>query len=852
MRHVRSLLILLTVLLLGGSGGAWVVYQHYAADLPDYQQLVDYYPPTMSRVHAGDGRVLEEYGTQKRVFVPIEAIPPRVIQAVLAAEDREFYQHGGVNPAAILRALVQDVLRVGEGKRGVGASTITQQVVKNMLLSNEYKISRKIKEAILAVRLEQALSKDRILELYLNEPFFGQNSYGIAEAALNYFNKPLDELSVAEAALLAGELKGAGEFDPIRHPDAARNRRDYVIDGMATTGAITPAEADAAKAEPVKLANKREDTQVFSAPYFAEEVRRELVQRYTEKVVYEGGLSVRTSLSPVLQAAADKAMRDRFIEYDRKHGWRGPVRHIDLPADEHGWIAALKAVPPVPGAAPWRMALVREVRRDGAALGFVDGSAGFLPMAELTWARPWLEGQKEGAPPKTPDQVVKIGDVVLVEASATPAKPNDPPNFALRQIPDVSGALVALDPHTGRVLAMVGGWSFDKSSFNRATQAKRQIGSTFKPFAYLAALDNGMTPSTLIQADPVQIYQGPGLPVWEPKNFSGEESSGIHTLRFAIEQSINTMTARMAAQIGIEKIKPYIERLGIMDDMPPYYSMVLGAGETTPLRLATAYGMIDNGGRKITPTLIDRVQDRYGKTIFRADTRACPRCGDPGWPAKGDVPQLADGREQVLDPGTAYQMVHILEGVVQRGTAAAVAAKLKMPLAGKTGTTNGPNDTWFMGFSPDLVVGIYVGFDQPKELGPGEQGARTAVPAFIEFMTDALKDKPVVGFRIPPGIRMARVDLATGKLADGSDGKMIWEAFKPGTEPSDQVVDGGEEAQSLPADATPAFTPTADYGAGQLVAPGSAPPPGSVPPVPGTIVNQRPPTPPSTSTSGLY
>jgi penicillin-binding protein 1A len=865
MRHVRSLIYTLLLLLLIGGGGAYFVYQHYAADLPDYQQLVDYYPPTMTRVHAGDGRVVEEYGTQKRVFVPISAIPPRVIQAVLAAEDREFYQHAGINPSAILRAALQDALRVGEGRRGVGASTITQQVVKNMLLSNEYKLSRKIKEAILAVRLEQALSKDRILELYLNEQFFGQNSYGIAEAAQSYFNKTLDQLDIAEAALLAGELKGASEYDPRRHPDAARNRRDYVIDGMVVTGAISQAEADAAKAQPIALATKRDETQVFPSPYFAEEVRRELIQRYGEDNVYQGGLSVRTSLSPLLQTYAEKALRDRLTEYDRKHGWRGPVKHIEL-VDERGWIAALKAVPPTPGAEPWRQALVRDVTKDGAAIGFTDGAQGSIPMAELAWARPWVEGQRVGAAPKTADQVLKRGDIVLVEPSSISAKPIDPPNFALRQIPDVSGAMVALDPHTGRVLAMVGGWSFEMSKFNRVTQAKRQIGSTFKPFAFLAALENGMTPSTLILADPVQIYQGPGLPVWEPKNFKGEESSGIHTLRFAIEQSINTMTARMAAEIGIQKIKPYIERLGIMDEMPPYYSMVLGAGETTPMRLAAAYGMLDNGGRKITPTLIDRVQDRYGRTIFRADARDCARCNDPDWAPPGQVPPLPDDREQVLDPGTAFQMVHILEGVIQRGTAAAIGAKLKMPLAGKTGTTNGPNDTWFMGFSPDLVVGIYVGFDQPKDLGPGEQGSRTAAPAFLEFMTDALKDKPAVDFRIPPGIRLVRVNLTNGKLADPSDTHAIWEAFKPDTEPSDEVVDGGEaatvvsdEGGAAPAlsvsdeaadpdanGATPVSAGTAQAGAQPGAAPGVL--------QPGTILNQRPhPTAtPSTSTTGLY
>jgi penicillin-binding protein 1A len=849
MRHVKSLLITLTVVLVLGIGAAFVVYQHYAADLPDFQKLADYQPETMTRVHAGDGRLLAEYATEKRIFVPIKAMPPRLIEAVLAAEDREYYKHGGVNPVAIARAMVQDVLRIGSGKRGVGASTITQQVAKNFLLGNEYSIARKVKEAILAVRMEEALSKDRILELYMNENYFGQSAYGIAAASLNYFNKSLDELSTAEAAFLAGVLKGPGNYDPIRHYEAAKGRRDYVIDGMAKIGAITEAEAKAAEAEPIVLKH-RDETEIFTAPYFTEEVRRELVQRFGEDAVYKTGLSVRTTLAPFLQTVADKAMHDGLMAYDRRHGWRGPVHHIDLVTDGSGWQRALLTVPVPAGAGHWKLAIVRTLQPDGAEIGLADGGTGVLPMSEMSWARPTLDDQRVGATPKTPDQVVKRGDVVLVEPITAAEKKG--PQYTLRQIPNVSGALVALDPHTGRVLAINGGWSYEMSQFNRATQARRQIGSTFKPFAYLAALENGMTPSTLILADPVAIYQGPDLPMWQPRNFEGENGSGPKTLRFAIEKSVNTMTVRMAATIGIDKIAPYIERLGIMDQMPRLPAMVLGAGETTPLRLTAAYGMLVNGGKKITPSLIDRVQDRNGQTIFRHDTRECPRCGDYEWAAAGEMPQLPDEREQVLDPGTAYQMVNILEGVVQRGTAAgAVGAKLKMPLAGKTGTTNGPNDTWFVGFSPDLVVGVYVGFDQPRELGSGEQGARTAAPIFTDFMTVALKDKPPVAFRIPPGIRLARVNPTTGKLAEPGERNVIWEAFKPGAEPSDQVIDGGEGMEAVaPDDAAPAlpYTATSNYGSGVLVPPGSVPPP----PTDVRAPAPPPPTTPSTDTGGLY
>ena len=906
MRYVQSLLFTLFLLLVLGTGAAYVVYQHYASDLPDFEQLADYQPPIMTRVHAGDGRLLAEYATERRVFVPISAIPPRVVQAMLAAEDREFFTHGGVNPAAMVRAALQNFMHVGQGRRQIGASTITQQVAKNMLLGNEYSFARKIKEAILAVRMEQALTKERILELYLNEINFGRGAYGIATGALVYFNKSVDELTVSEAAFLAGAVKGPTNYDPARHYDAAKGRRDYVIDGMAKIGAITEAEAKAAEAEPIVL-RKRDETQVFSAPYFTEEVRRELMQRFGEDKVYKSGLSVRTSLDPILQTYADKALRDGLVTYDRRHGWRGPVAHLDVNAEAKGWQQALAAVPVPGGAAPWKLALVREVKPDAAEIGFVDGSTGSIPMKEMEWARPTTDDQHVGATPKTADQVVKRGDVVLVEAVMTepPAAPKAaaqkkgakpvaepvataaaaPPtvsHWTLRQIPNGSGAMVALDPHTGRVLAMDGGWSYDTSQFNRATQAYRQIGSTFKPFAYLAALDNGMTPSTLILDDPIELEQGPGLPMWRPHNFEGGEAPGPQPLRVAIEKSLNLMTVRMATTIGIDKIAPYIERLGLMDKMPLLYAQVLGAGQTTPLKLGTAYAMIDNGGKRIVPSLIDRVEDREGKIVFKHDTRDCPRCGDYDWGADGEVPSLPDTREQVLDPATAYQMVNIMQGVIQRGTAAySVGNYLKMPLAGKTGTTNDIFDTWFVGFTPDLVVAVYVGFDTPRTLGRQEQGARTAAPLFTEFMTDALKDKPPVDFRIPPGVRLVRVNAATGKLAEGGERNMIWEAFKPGTEPTpnDQVIDGegidansigdvqatnpppseddqpllhvGQPQQPVPPAAVAADNPAAAAGGLPSMGPGPVPPapqiPTSAAPVP-----PRPATAPSTGTGGLY
>jgi penicillin-binding protein 1A len=802
MRIIKVFVVLGLVLGVLGAGFAGLAYWHFSRDLPDYQQLADYEPPIVTRVHAGDGRLLAEYSTERRVFVPISAIPLRVVDAFLAAEDKNFYSHPGIDLPSILRAVFTNFEHVGSNRRPVGASTITQQVAKNFLLTNEVSLERKIKEALLAVRIEQVLSKDRILELYLNEIYLGGGAYGVAAAAINYFNKSLDELTVEEAAFLGALPKAPNNYNPQRFPDAAKARRDWVITRMREDGYITPAQETAAIATSI-VTRRREETELVAAPYFAEEVRRELLQRYGEKGLYQAGLSVRTSLDPELQAIAERSLRAGLIAYDRRHGWRGAIAHIDAPVQEWSDKLAAIAPPAGAGAGEWRLAVVLATDGEGASIGLPGGTQGRIPFAELRWARPELSEQHVGPLPKIAADVVKPGDVVLVEKLAGEAKQ---PLYGLRQIPEVSGAIISMDPHTGRVLAMAGGYSYEMSQFNRATQAKRQPGSAFKPFVYLTALENGFTPSTLILDAPFVADQGPGLPKWKPTNYNTTSFNGPTPLRVGVEQSKNMMTARLGAVVGLDKVAQTVETFGILDHMPLQYAMLLGAGETTPLRLATAYAMLVNGGKRVTPSFIDRVQDREGKTIARADTRSCDGCDDVEWTGQAP-PQLPDTREQVVDAASAYQIVSILQGVVERGTGRSIASVGK-PLAGKTGTTNDYQDNWFMGFSPDLVAGVYVGFDNPHSLGEKEEGAHNAAPIFRDYMAAALKDKPATAFRIPPGIRLVRVNAATGQLARPGDRTVIYEAFKPGTEPNgNNVVVSGEGIGDAGGAAMPAGAP---------------------------------------------
>ena len=853
MRLLSALLSLGLLLVAGGALLVAAVFDHYSKDLPDYSYLKDYQPPTLSRIYADDGRMMAVVASEQRLFVPINAIPKRVIDAFLSAEDSDFYQHGGVDYAGVARAVLINVENVGRERHPMGASTITQQVAKNMLLTNEVSVARKVREAILAVRLEKALSKDRILEIYLNEIFLGSHSYGIAAAALNYFNKSLDELTVAEAAYLAALPKAPNNYNPAHAHDAAVARRNWVIGRMAETGRITHEEAEFAQKDPLET-KSRDDEETVNADYFSEEVRRQLFTQFGEDEVMEGGLAVKTSLDPKLQNAATKALRDGLISFDRRErGWRGVVAHMNNLDD---WQKTLKKIPLPAGGEGWQLAAVAGLKNNEAEIAFADNVRGRIPWAEMSWARQELSDNQFGLPIHQPSDVLKTGDVIMVEAVKENEQGKAYPEhtYTLRQVPVVQGAIVALDPHTGRVFAMNGGFSTKISQFNRATQAMRQPGSAFKPFVYMAALDKGFTPASLIMDTPSDYYQGPGLPLWHPENYGGEDF-GPTPLRVGIEKSQNVMTVRIANAIGMPTVVDYAKKFGVVDDMPELLSFSLGAKETTPLRMVTAYGMIVNGGKKITPSLIDRVQDRGGKTIWRADQRDCAGCQSAGWMPQLTPPEIADTREQVEDPRTTYQMVNILQGVVQRGTASRLH-DIDFPLAGKTGTTNDSKDAWFIGFTPDLVCGVYVGFDNPVPLGSKETGASVAVPIFRSFITAAIKDKPPVPFRVPPGLRMVRVNPATELLASPADKNAIWESFIPGTEPQEgqkRVILDGSVAGSASGGGATIVMPTGTVGLGEGTLQPAQP---SLPPV---VVFPPPPpaappvaAPATTGTGGLY
>jgi penicillin-binding protein 1A len=782
-----------TILFVVGVAAAAGLMWHFSKDLPDYSQLQDYEPPVMTRVHAADGSLVAEYARERRLYIPIQAVPKKVINAFLAAEDKNFYEHGGLDFIGIARAAVNYLQNYGSNRHPQGASTITQQVAKNFLLSNEVSFTRKIKEALLALKIERTYSKDKILELYMNEIYFGLGTYGIAAASLVYFDKGVNELTVPEAAYLAALPKAPNNYHPFRQHERAVERRNWVIDQMAQDSFISTAAAEKAKHAALGVTQKPTGAQMFSAEYFAEEVRRELYDRYGEKKLYEGGLSVRTTLDTKLQVLARKTLVNGLVRYDEAHGWRGPMSKIAVSAD---WGTKLADVKGLADVAPWRLAVVLEASDKSARIGLQPGrepggfvskqrDVGIIPLDGVKWAK------VKGRTPSKVSQVLNPGDVIYVEPT------NDTGQFQLRQVPEVSGAMVVEDPWTGRVLAMVGGFSYDQSQFNRATQALRQPGSSFKPIVYAAALDNGYTPSSLILDAPIEIDQGPGLGTWKPENYENN-FYGPSTLRFGVEHSRNVMTVRLAQDIGMPLIADYAKRFGVYDSLPPYLSFALGAGETTLLRMATAYAMIDNGGRRIKPTLIDRIQDRYGHTVYRHDQRECIGCDAKQW-ANQPEPSLIDRREQVLDPMTAYQITSIMEGVVQRGTGTALRV-LNRPLAGKTGTTNEEKDAWFIGFSPDIVCGVYVGYDKPKPLGRGMTGGRLAAPVVRDFLKEALVGKPPVPFRVPPGIKLIRVDLKTGTRAGPNSDRVILEAFKPGTAPPDDysVVGYGDDHRGGP------------------------------------------------------
>ena len=788
-----------TVLFLVGIAGAAGLFWHFSKDLPDYSQLQDYEPPVMTRVHATDGALVAEYARERRLYLPIQAIPKLVLHAFIAAEDKSFYDHGGLDFSGIARATMLLVQNYGSGRRPQGASTITQQVAKNFLLTNEASFERKIKEALLALKIERTYSKDKILELYLNEIYLGLGAYGVAAASLLYFDKSVHELTPAEAAYLAALPKAPNNYHPFRQRERAVERRNYVLDRMVEDNYLKREDGEKSKKEPLAVTPRPTGAHIFAAEYFAEEVRRDLNERYGEKKLYEGGLSVRTTLDPKLQSMARKTLTDGMVKFDETQGYRGAIQKVDISGDWGVKIAEVKAYSDV----PWRIAVVLEVSDQAARIGLQpardpggavskDRLIANLPLDGVKWARA-ATGNR--AVPTKVSQVLAPGDVIYVEVLD-----KDAGKYRLRQIPEISGAMVAMDPWTGRVLAMVGGFSFDQSQFNRATQALRQPGSSFKPFVYAAALDNGYTPSTVVMDAPIEVDTGSGG-VWKPENYS-HKFYGPQTLRFGIEHSRNVMTVRLAQDVGMPLIAEYAKRFGVYDDMPTYLSFALGSGETTVMRMVSAYSMFANGGKRIKPTLIDRIQDRYGHTIFKHDQRECRGCQADKW-ANQNEPSMVDRREQVLDPMTAYQITSMMEGVVQRGTAT-VVREVGKPVAGKTGTTNDEKDVWFVGFSPDMTVGVYLGYDKPRQISARATGGGIAAPIVKDFLKLALADKPAVPFRVPPGIKLIRIDPKSGmRIAAGSPGGLL-EAFKPGTAPPDAYsVIGYQDGEGRPVSVSP-------------------------------------------------
>jgi penicillin-binding protein 1A len=785
----------LGIVLLGGvvgAAGGYMAYEHFSADLPDVDGLRNYQPPVMSRVYAGDSRLLAELASERRIFVPVSAIPEIVRQAFISAEDKTFYTHRGIDPVAIGRAALFDLAHAGEGRRPIGASTITQQVAKNMLLDNQVSLSRKAKEAILALRIEQTLSKDRILELYLNEIYLGQGAYGVAAAAQTYFNKPLDKLTVAEAAFLAALPKAPNNLNPFKFPDAARSRRDYVVDRLAEDHAITAAQAAEAKAAPVIPSEFRRPPPIPGADWFTEEVRRELIARFGQDTTTQGGLMVRTSLDPALQIAAEKSLRDGLMAYDRKlGGWRGAVAHLTLaPADfETKWPAALNEQARPPGMLPtWKLAVVAGISDAEAKVDWLNDTGerrtAVLALSDVTWARPVRDG-KPGPTPRRMADVVQTGDVVMIEPPSVQAPPPSGPSMpvkgkapppppmpapanraTLRQIPAVQGALVSLDPRTGRVLAMVGGWSWEQSQFNRAIQANRQPGSSFKPMVYLTALEKGVSPSQRFLDAPIVIDTPEGR--WRPGNYEGT-FGGPTPLRVALEESLNLVTLRVAQHVGMQAIADNAIAFHMVDQMPRVLPAALGAVETTVLREAGAYASIASGGREVTPTFIDSVQDPDGHVVMRAPGLDCSDCSDPSKP-----PAVADNRAQIADPDSVFQLINMMEGVVQRGTGTPAGKGFNRPIAGKTGTTQDFADAWFTGFTPDLVTAVWVGYDNPTNLGDNETGGAVAAPIWHDYMMTALANHPVLSFPMPPGVTMAPWDSGRGTVTD---------AFKDGQVP---------------------------------------------------------------------
>jgi penicillin-binding protein 1A len=747
---------------------AWIVF---ARDLPSAESLLTYQPPLPTNVRGIDGEPIQTFARERRVELSFDEYPPQLIRAYLAAEDRTFFTHGGIDYPGIVGAIISNLKSDG---RPVGASTITQQVAKNLLLTNELSYTRKVKEAFLAKRIESVLTKQQILELYLNQIFLGRNAYGVQSAARAYFGKDVDGLALHEMAYLAILPKAPSNYSPERHTERALGRRNWVLGEMERNGFITAAERSQAQAQALGTIRGGGTSVRNVGGYFMEEVRRQLVDKYGEDAedgrngVYQGGLWVRTSYDAPKQKATETAFRDGLLRYDRGRGWRDPELNIDVSGD---WRTQLAFADYGVGYPDWRSAVVLSKAGSSATIGFTDGTTGTLPSYAASMPKKGVGGTAFG--------YLRPGKIIAVKKE--PAG-----HYALRSVPEISGGMVVQEVATGRVLAMQGGFDVRGSSFNRATQALRQPGSTFKPIVYSAALDNGFTPASIILDAPFCVFQSASLGSKCFRNFAGG-SAGPQTMRWGLEQSRNLMTVRTANQIGMDKVTRLAKRLDV-GDYENYLAIALGAGDTTVMKMTNAFAILANNGKEVKPSLIDYIQDRNGKAIYRADTRPCEGCNMPDWNGR-PMPRPPLRTKQLVDPMTAYQMVHILEGVVERGTAQRLRS-LGRPIFGKTGTTSGPRDVWFIGGTPTVIAGVYLGYDQPRSLGGAAQGGRLAAPIFEEFAKASFKDMPVIPFRAPSGIRMVRIDRRSGRKVFGAwptgnepKAAVIWEAFKPESEP---------------------------------------------------------------------
>ena len=748
---IKNILIIVVSTILVTAISILAVLWAFSNNLPDYKFLKNYKPSVSSKVYSGEGQLVNDFSSEKRIFVPYDAIPQKVINSFLSAEDKNFFSHPGVDAKGVLRAVINNISNIITSKRLEGASTITQQVAKNFLLTNEVSLNRKLKEAILAFRIERALSKERILELYLNQIYLGEGSYGVASASLEYFDKPISELNYDEAALLAALPKAPSRYNPYKNIELAKFRRDLVLKNLFENKYINKETYQKFINNKILL-KKRKKIFLEDTRYYVEDIRKGVVDKFGFEKVYKQGLNINTPINLDLQKIATQSLRKGLISYDKRKGWRGSI------ANKKGvdnWTNSLDEFK-LEKSIGWDLAIIKRIKKFSVEIETEKKLKGIIEYQDISWTK------------KEFNELFTIGDIVYV-------KKLNKNNFSLRQLPEVNGGIVAMDPFTGRVLALSGGFSFKKSEFNRATQALRQPGSAFKPFIYALALENGYTPSTLILDAPLVLEQGTDLKMWKPENY-GKKFYGPSTLRMGLEKSRNLMTVRIAQNLGLKKIVKFSKSLGIYDNPSELLSISLGSAETTLLKLTSAYCSFVNGGKLINPIMIDRIQDSEGNTIFNNEKRKCLNCDQISSLSK-NYPEINDGFPQIFSSETAYQMTSILEGVVQNGTGRKLK-DLNLDLAGKTGTTNGNTDTWFIGYTSKLVVGVYVGSDTPRPLGRYETGAKTALPIFKDFMRNAIKKEDARPFKVADNILMMVIDPLTGKKAEKYSKKTIIESYK--------------------------------------------------------------------------